>query len=192
MTRLLNLLKRTSVQFATMGALAAWVLWKVGRDYEEEGELSSVASMSAWALYLLHLGLTVSAALRPSRRLPVDSKVAAAVGATFSVSGSALFAAGIREFRSFEQMSGLETGQLVKTGPYRYSRNPQVAGWLLALLGAAIAGRSIKALSLVGFFFFVHRLYFPIEERHLGRTFGEEYRRYRAEAPRFLGIPGAG
>ena len=192
MTRLLDLLKKTSVQFASMAALAAWVLWKVGRDYEEEGELSSVASMSAWALYLLHLGLTISASLRPSKRLPLDREVAAALGATSAVSGSALFAAGIREFRSFEQMSGLETGQLVKTGPYRYSRNPQVAGWLLALLGTAIAGRSVKALMLVGFFFLVHRLYFPIEERHLERAFGEEYRRYRSEAPRFLGIPGAG
>ena len=192
MTRLLNLLKKTTVQFATMGALAGWVLWKVGRDYEEEGELSGVASVSAWALYLLHLGLTISASLRPSKRLPLDREVAAALGATSAVSGSALFAAGIREFRSFEQMSGLETGQLVKSGPYRYSRNPQVAGWLLVLLGVALAGRSAKALGLVGFFLFVHRLYLPIEERHLERTFGEEYRRYQAKTPRFLGFPGTG
>ena len=193
MMRLLNLLKSTAVQFATMGALAAWVLWKVGRDYEEEGELSSVASVSAWVLYLLHLGLTISASisasLRPSKRLPMNREVAVALGATSAISGSALFAAGIREFRSFEQMSGLETGQLVKSGPYRYSRNPQIAGWLLALLGAALAGRSAKALVLVVFFFIVHRLYLPIEEQHLERTFGEEYRRYRSEAPRFLGFP---
>lgn len=84
---------------------------------------------------------------------------------------------------------GLETGQLVKTGPYRYSRNPQVVGWGLALLGTAIAGRSAKALVLVGFFFLIHRLYFSMEERHLERTFGEEYRRYRNAAPRFLGLP---
>ena len=88
-----------------MGALAVWVLCKVGRDYEDEGELSSVASVSAWALYLLHLGLTVSASLRPSKRLPMNREAAVALGATSTISGSALFAAGIREFRSFEQMS---------------------------------------------------------------------------------------
>jgi protein-S-isoprenylcysteine O-methyltransferase Ste14 len=89
-------------------------------------------------------------------------------------------------------MSALETGQLVKTGPYRYSRNPQIVGWGLALLGTAIAGRSAKALILVGFFFLIHRLHTPTEERHLERTFGEEYLRYRAEVPRFLGFPRAG
>lgn len=190
--RMIDLLKKTPVQLAGMSALAAWVLRRVERDYEEKGELSSVASVSAWVLYLLHVGLTISASLRPSKRLPVNQEIAFALGVTATGSGAGLFTAGVREFRSFEQMSGLETGQLVKSGPYRYSRNPQVVGWLLALLGAAIAGRSVKALVFVGFLFFVHRLYFPIEERHLERTFGEEYRHYRMRAPRFLGLPRTG
>lgn len=188
---MMRLLKNTPIQFVSMSALAAWVLWSVEREYNEKGQLSHRTSASAWVLYFLHLGLTVSASLNPSKRLPVNQKMGAALGAASVVSGSALFAAGVREFRSFEQMSGSETGQLVKSGPYRYSRNPQIVGWLFALLGAAIAGRSVKALVLVGFFFFVHRLYFPIEERHLERTFGEEYRRYRTKTPRFLGLPKA-
>lgn len=190
--RMIALLKKTPLQLASMSALAAWVLRRVERDYEDKGELSSVASASAWVLYLLHVGLTISASLRPSKRLPVDPEIAFALGVTATGSGAGLFTAGVREFRSFEQMSGLETGQLVKSGPYRYSRNPQVVGWLLALLGTAIAGRSVKALVLVGFLSFVHRLYFTIEERHLERTFGEEYRRYRAEVPRFFAFPRAG
>lgn len=189
--QLLRVLKKPLVRLVGLSALATWVLRKVGQDYEQKGQLSSVASGLAWALYLTHLGLTVSATLRPSRPLPVDRKTATALGVSAAVSGSTLFVTGIREFRSFEQMSGLETGQLVKTGSYRYSRNPQVVGWGLALLGAAISSRSVKALVLVGFFFFVHRLYFPIEERHLERAFGEEYRRYQAKAPRFLGLPKA-
>lgn len=184
-------LPKDLVQLAGLGALAAWVLRKVERDYEQEGRLSSVASGLAWALYLTHLWLTISASLRPSKRLPVNREIATALGAVVAASGVGLFVAGVREFRSFEQMSGLETGQLVKTGPYRYSRNPQIVRWLLALLGTVLAGRSVKALALVGFFFLVHRLYFPIEERHLERAFGEEYRRYRAKAHRFLGLPKA-
>jgi protein-S-isoprenylcysteine O-methyltransferase Ste14 len=188
----MRLLKKTLVQLASMSALAVWVLQKVERDYEEKGELSSGASALAWVLYLLHVGLTISASISPSKRLPADRKLATALGVTVAVSGGGLLAGAIREFRSFEQMSGLETGQLVKSGPYRYSRNPQVVGWLLALLGAALAGRSAKALILVGFFFLIHRLHTPTEERHLERTFGEEYLRYRAEVPRFLGFPRAG
>lgn len=185
------ILKKDTIQFASMGVLSAWILWNVEREYREKARLSHRTSASAWVLYLLHLGLTVSASLSSSKRLPISWKLGAVLGATSAVSGSAFCVAGIREFRSFEQMSGSETGQLVKTGPYRYSRNPQIVGWLLALLGIALAGRSTKALALVGLFFFIHRLYFPIEERHLERTFGEEYRRYQARAPRFLGIPKA-
>jgi protein-S-isoprenylcysteine O-methyltransferase Ste14 len=175
--------------------LAAWVAWllrRVERDYEEQERLSPQTSTAGWALYLAHAVLTVSAALRRQRPLPVGKTFSVAPGGASALLGSYLFAAGVREFRSFEQMSGVEQGELVKSGPYRYSRNPQVVGWGLTLLGAAIAGRSVRALLLVAAFFLVHRLHAPIEERHLERTFGEEYRSYRAEVPRFLGFPRAG
>lgn len=190
--KMMRLLKKTTVQLAGLSALAAWVLQRVEQDYERKGRLSRGSSALVWVLYLMHVGLTVSASMRPSRPLPVDRKTASAFGASVAVSGLALCAAAIREFRSFRQMSALETGQLVKTGPYRYTRNPQVVGWGLALLGAALAGRSVKALILVGFFVVVHRLHAPTEERHLERTFGEENRRYRTEVPRFLGLPETG
>ena len=74
-----RLLKKTPVQLAGMGALASWVLRKVARDYEEEGELSSEASVAAWMLYLLHLWLTVSASVRPSKRLPVNREIGVAL-----------------------------------------------------------------------------------------------------------------
>jgi protein-S-isoprenylcysteine O-methyltransferase Ste14 len=114
------------------------------------------------------------------------------LGSALMIFGFWLFASAVREFRSFEQVSGVETGELVKSGPYRYSRNPQVVGWGLSLLGVALTGRSPKALLLVVAFFFVHRLHSITEERHLEHVFGEEYRRYRAEVPRFLDLPGGG
>lgn len=169
--------------------MATWVLRRVEQDYKRMERLSGGSSALVWILYLVHAGLTVSASLRPSRPLPVVRKTTNFLGVSAAISGLALCAAGIREVHSFKKMSALETGQLVKTGPYRYSRNPQVVGWGLALLGAALAGRSAKALILVGFFVAVHRLHAPTEERHLGRTFGEEYRRYLRETPRFLGKP---
>lgn len=137
----------------------------------------------------MHAALTVAASRQSSWPLQVGKRPSTAAGAALALSGSLLFGAGVREFRSFGQMSGVETGRLVRIGPYRYSRNPQITGWGLALLGAALAGRSREALLLVAAFFLVHRLHFTTEERHLERTFGEEYRRYRAEAPRFLGLP---
>ncbi len=138
----------------------------------------------------MHAALTVSAALRRQRPLPVDKNLSVVLGGASELFGSHLFAAGVWEFRSFEQMSGVLTGKLVTGGPYCRSRNPQVVGWGLALVGAAIAGRSVRALLLVAAFFLVHRLHAPIEERHLERVFGEEYRHYRTAAPRLLGPRG--
>lgn len=179
--------RREAMLLTASAAGASWLLRKVGRDYEERGQLSSGSSAVGWASYLLHAGLTILAARR-ARPLPLGRMPSRTLGGALILFGSALFAAGVREFRSFEQMSGLEKGELVKSGPYRYSRNPQVVGWGLALLGAALAGRSPKALLLVAAFFVLHRVYFSIEERHLERAFGEEYRRYRATTPRFLGL----
>jgi protein-S-isoprenylcysteine O-methyltransferase Ste14 len=111
-------------------------------------------------------------------------------GGVLSVFGLWLYAASIKRFSSFGQLSGLEEGELVTGGVYRYTRNPQIVGWGLALLGAALAGRSAKAVGLVAVYFLIHRLYFPFEERRLERVFGAEYRHYLARTPRFLGLPG--
>lgn len=114
------------------------------------------------------------------------------LGAAFVLTGSALYADGFLRFHSLEQVSGLEEGKLIKTVAYRMSRNPQITGWGLMLCGASLAGRSPKFLLLVAAYFGVHRLYLPAEEQSLERAFGEEYRRYRARTPRWLGRPGRG
>lgn len=172
-----------------IAVLKAWLLRRIEQDYEARGRLSKLTSMASWTLYLLHAGLTMSAARHPSRPLPVRRKPAVTLGGTCALLGSTLFGASALKFRSFEQVSGLEAGELMTSGPYRFSRNPQIVGWGLALLGASLAGRSGAALLLTATFFFVHRLHAPIEERHLERTFGEQYRRYRANVPRFLSLP---
>lgn len=173
----------------TLALLAAWVLNKTRRDYETHGRLSATASLGGWLLYVTHLLVTLNAALHPKKTLPLHRDASLATGGSLVLFGVWLFTTAVRESRSFEQISGTETGNLVKSGPYRYSRNPQILGWGLTLLGASIAGRSQKALLLTAAFFFLHRIYLVSEERHLERTFGEEYRRYRAKTPRFLGLP---
>ena len=173
-----------------LGTLAAWTLKRTRRDYELRGQLSTVTSGAGWTLYLTHLFVTLAAALHSGRSLLLGRKLSICLGGSLVLFGSWFFVAAVRKFRSFEQMSGTETGNLVTRGPYRHSRNPQIVGWGLVLLGASLAGRSPKALLLTAAFFLLHRLYFVSEEQHLERTFGEEYRRYRSTAPRFLGFPG--
>lgn len=168
---------------------APWLLRKVERDYEERGRLSPGASAAGWALYLLHAAATLSIARRSSSRPPAKAGPQMAMGSILTILGSVLYAVSARRFASPAQMSGREPGGLVTSGPYRFSRNPQLVGWGLVLGGISLAGRSPRALLLVAAFFLAHELYLPIVERHLELIFGKAYRRYRAEVPRYLYLP---
>ena len=77
--------------------------------------------------------------------------------------------------------------RLVISGPYRYVRNPMIAGVLFVLFGGALVLRSmphfIWALACLA----LNTLYIPLaEEPGLERRFGADYVRYRANVRRFL------
>ena len=83
----------------------------------------------------------------------------------------------------------MKTDRLIATGPYSYSRNPQLIAWALVLLGAAITGRSGAALALTAIYWVGCVLAIRAEEHALERVFGEEYRRYREAVPRYMRLP---
>lgn len=144
--------------------------------------------MLVWALYLLQAGLTVYAAWYGLVALPLPTGAAIFVGVLVPLVGFVIAGAGIREFGSVSRISGRDEDELVTTGVYRWSRNPQTVGWLLALTGVSIIGRSALAIGLVGLVGLVlHGYLVAVEEPHLSRTFGADYRRYHARTPRYLG-----
>lgn len=76
---------------------------------------------------------------------------------------------------------------LVITGPYRHLRNPMILGVILLLIGEALIlcayGIAILALA----FFILNTVYFVyFEEPKLEQQFGQEYRQYKANVPRWL------
>ena len=93
------------------------------------------------------------------------------------------------EFRSLARISGRRRDRLVRTGVYRWTRNPQNVGWGLLLLGVAIYGQSAAGLLLAVEFWIAFRLYVPWEEQFLERTYREDWQRYRETTPRFFGLP---
>jgi protein-S-isoprenylcysteine O-methyltransferase Ste14 len=79
------------------------------------------------------------------------------------------------------------TERLVVRGPYRWVRNPMISGVLFVLLGEALLFRSAGILAWWALFFLANAIYLPLsEEPGLERRFGEEYRRYRREVPRWI------
>lgn len=79
------------------------------------------------------------------------------------------------------------TPRLVVAGPYCYVRNPMITAVVAVLLGEAILFGSALILAWAGLFLALNLVYFPLaEEPGLERRFGEEYRAYKRNVPRWL------
>jgi protein-S-isoprenylcysteine O-methyltransferase Ste14 len=82
------------------------------------------------------------------------------------------------------------TRRLVVVGPYRHVRNPMISAVASMLAGEALFFFSTRIALWLAFFFALNHAYFLlIEEPGLARRFGEEYRRYRVNVPRWLPRP---
>ena len=79
------------------------------------------------------------------------------------------------------------TTALVKSGPYRFSRNPLYVAQLLGFTGFAVLAGSLWLASFIPLvFLLLHYGAILPEERYLERKFGEEYRSYKAQVRRWL------
>jgi len=78
--------------------------------------------------------------------------------------------------------------ELVRTGPYRYARNPMVTGVFLILFGIGFAMSSISLVFVFTPLYVLLNVWElkHIEEPELAKRLGEEYLRYRSETPMFL------
>jgi protein-S-isoprenylcysteine O-methyltransferase Ste14 len=78
------------------------------------------------------------------------------------------------------------TQRLVVRGPYRHVRNPMISSVLFMVLGQALFWGSVLTAGLAAFFFAVNHVYFVYsEEPGLEKRFGESYREYKANVPRW-------
>jgi protein-S-isoprenylcysteine O-methyltransferase Ste14 len=76
---------------------------------------------------------------------------------------------------------------MVAVGPYRHVRNPMISGVALMLAGQAIFWGSWVTATWAGLFVLINHLYLVLsEEPGLERRFGEPYRVYKANVPRWL------
>jgi protein-S-isoprenylcysteine O-methyltransferase Ste14 len=76
---------------------------------------------------------------------------------------------------------------IVRTGPYRFSRNPIYLAFSLFQLGIAIWINSLWLLAtLVGAVALIHSIVIRREEQYLEQRFGAEYLDYKASVRRWL------
>ena len=77
--------------------------------------------------------------------------------------------------------------RLVTNGPFRFRRNPIYLGEVFIMLGLAEATKNVWFVAAaLGFALLVTWLAILPEERHLEARFGEDWRRYKETARRWI------
>ncbi len=114
---------------------------------------------------------------------------AAPGGLIIFIVGAVILLMGMVELRSLRRSTGQDISILITTGMYRWSRNSQFVGWVMVLLGVSLIGRSGFSLSLtIAFMVVIHLYTIFLEEPYLEDIYEEEYRKYKANTPRYIGI----
>ena len=113
-------------------------------------------------------------------------------GSVRFVAGGLLMACGVFALWGYLTLGVLASqglgGELVTTGPYRYSRNPQYVGTIPAMLGFAIICNSTLAL-VTALLMSVSFILVPFAEESWCREhLGAPYEAYAAKVPRFFGL----
>ena len=175
--------------FGLLLLLGLYALIEIKRTYNKREVLRKRASVALWMLDIIHLLLVVLASSNRVWLLPFSDTLSVAAGVVLLGVGAFLMLAGMVKFRSVRRISGLEISQLVVTGVYRWTRNPQYLGWSFILFGISFIGRSglaflLAILGIVLFHYYVVR----VEEPFLERAFGDKYYQYKSNVPRYLGL----
>lgn len=121
----------------------------------------------------------------------VAPSLAWVAGGAVALSGLAIAHRGVSVFRrvrtTVDPLHPERSAQLVTAGVYRWTRNPMYLGFVLFLLGVAIALQSFVGLALTAFTaVFLHRFQIKPEEQALRRRFRASFDAYRARVRRWI------
>ena len=159
----------------------------IRKDYLQHGKLNQFTAflqLVVWFAFHIFLALAVFGDVWPPLEAYIPNHW---VGALIFIPGLTICFAGMFAFRSTTKITGRETNLLIIRGIYRWSRNPQYSGYGLIILGIVIGYWSATAwLALAGYVLLVYTTV-RIEEQHLEKVFGDEYRAYCQQVRRFLG-----
>lgn len=161
----------------------------VRRDYREYGRLNWLASVLQLLVFLAYFCF-------PYLFNPPDwpwfweqsgqtSSIVHWAGLGLICAGL-LLAFGTMAWFGIRKAFGLHAEGLTRKGPYKISRNPQILGGYLLVLGVFIQWISLFGLGWVLMYAIISHWMVITEEEHLERVFGEDYKAYCSEVPRYL------
>lgn len=134
-------------------------------------------------LLVLIIGAAMWGISAPTSPVPLDDTVRRVAAAVIFVIGALFPVAGVVAFRrartTVDPRSPEASSALVRSGIYRYSRNPMYVGFALWLLAwSVVLGPGWELLGVVFFVLYMNNFQIAPEERALRALFGEEFRAY--------------
>ena len=157
------------------------------RDYLQRGKLGSLAVFLEFVIFALHANLIYLSLSVPWPQLPPypDNPLQLYSGIGIVVLG-VLSTIGIMAYLGFGTSVGQEPAGVRSTGPYRWTRNPQLLTYGLSLLGFWIIYPRLEVAAWILLYAILAYLMVVTEEQHLQKLFGEEYEEYCRKVPRFI------
>jgi protein-S-isoprenylcysteine O-methyltransferase Ste14 len=151
----------------------------------------AVANLGVFRPPLIYLAsIATGLALHWAWPRPVLSGVPAGpLGSALVVASLVLFGYSVQRFRAAGTPvpARKPTTAIVRTGPYRFSRNPIYLAFSLLQLGIAIwVGSWWLVATLAAAIALIHYVVVPREEQYLEARFGAAYREYKASVRRWL------
>jgi protein-S-isoprenylcysteine O-methyltransferase Ste14 len=154
------------------------------RDFRARGELSLLSTTTGSLVFFLWGGFPYIygpndwPAVHVPELIGITGRLLLFIGLWVMI-GSMLV---LGLFRSF----GRQQTELVRSGPYHLSRNPQVVGVVMYGVGFGSLWPSLYALGWVTLLLPMVHMMVSVEEEHLARVFGEAYREYCIQVPRYV------
>jgi protein-S-isoprenylcysteine O-methyltransferase Ste14 len=155
---------------------------------ETAPEVANLGMMRPPLVYLGAIGLGVLLDLAWPVRL-VPHAVGVPLGIIAVLAAVAVFVAAVRTFRTAGTPvpGNRPTTAIVRTGPYRWSRNPIYLAFSLLQVGVALWVNSLwLAVTLVPAVALMSLVVIPREERYLETRFPSAYPAYKASVRRWL------
>jgi protein-S-isoprenylcysteine O-methyltransferase Ste14 len=133
--------------------------------------------------------IVLGIALNWAWSLPFRPSTLGLLGPLVTLCAVLLFLLSLREFRAAgTSVRGSErTTTIVRTGPYRFTRNPIYLSFILLVLGLSVWLNDLwLVVTLVPAVGFIAAVVIPREERFLERNFPDQYSNYKATVRRWL------
>jgi protein-S-isoprenylcysteine O-methyltransferase Ste14 len=173
----------TSAFFLFLAAIFVFRV-QVRRDYLQRGKLTPISIFMETLIFFLLGGFPYVYGIQgwPEAKVGLILEI---IGWTLLVVGLLVIAIGMVQLGS-RSIFGQGSQNLKQNGVYSFSRNPQILGCWLYVIGFAVLWPSWYTLGWACLFAMVAHMMVLTEEEYLERIFGEEYLEYCVRVPRYL------